>query len=115
MRIKNYADLLVTAGGRLVCARCTAKSQRFCGESACPVVITVDEVAHPPESTVITASASDQISLSSPDLKHGIFSCSLLKGLYGKADENRDGTITVGRLQSYLAERVPRFAMTMSR
>ena len=83
--------------------------------SARPVVLTVQETAYPPDFTVITASASDQIASSSPDLKHGIFSYYLMKGLEGEADENKDGTITIGRLQSYLAERVPRFAMTMSR
>ena len=83
--------------------------------SARPVVMKVDEIAYPPEFTVITASASDQIASSSPDLKHGIFSYYLMKGLEGEADENKDGTITIGKLQSYLAERVPRFAMTMSR
>ena len=83
--------------------------------SARPVVLTVQETAYPPEFTVITASASDQIASSSPDLKHGIFSYYLMKGLEGEADENKDGTITIGKLQSYLAERVSRFAMTMSR
>ena len=83
--------------------------------SARPVVIKVDEAAYPPEFTVITASASDQIASSSPDLKHGIFSYYLMKGLEGEADENKDGTITIGKLQSYLSERIPRFAMTMSR
>ena len=83
--------------------------------SARPVVMKVDEVAYPPDFTVITASASDQIASSSPDLKHGIFSYYLMKGLEGEADENRDGTISIGKLQSYLSDRVPRFAMTMGR
>ena len=83
--------------------------------SARPVVLTVQETAYPPDFTVITASASDQIASSSPDLEHGIFSYYLMKGLEGEADEDKDGTITIGKLQSYLAERVPRFAMTMSR
>lgn len=83
--------------------------------SARPVVLTVQETAYPPDFTVITASASDQIASSSPDLKHGIFSYYLMKGLEGEADDKGDGTITIGKLQSYLAERVPRFAMTMSR
>jgi hypothetical protein len=38
-----------------------------------------------------------------------------MKGLEGEADDKGDGTITIGKLQIYLAERVPRFAMTMSR
>jgi len=83
--------------------------------SARPVVLKVDEGAYPPEFTVLTASASDQIASSSPDLKHGIFSYYLMKGLEGEADEYRGGTITIGKLQGYLAEKVPRFAMTMGR
>jgi hypothetical protein len=38
-----------------------------------------------------------------------------MKGLEGDADENREGHITIGKLQRYLAEQVPSFAMTMSR
>ena len=83
--------------------------------SARPLSLTVKETAYPPEFTVITASASDQIASSSPDLKHGIFSYDLMKGLEGDADEDKDGTITIGELQNFLAEGVPRVAMTMSR
>jgi len=36
-----------------------------------------------------------------------------MKGLEGDADDNKDGTITLSKLQNYLAERVPLFAMTM--
>ena len=83
--------------------------------SARPVVLTVQETAYPPDFTVITASASDQIASSSPELKHGIFSYYLMKGLEGEADESRDGIITIGKLQNYLVEKVPRFALTLSR
>ena len=38
-----------------------------------------------------------------------------MKGLEGDADDNKDGTITIGKLQSYLSEKVPRFAMKMNR
>jgi len=41
--------------------------------------------------------------LTIPDLKHGIFSYYLMKGLEGEADESKDRTITVGKLQSYVA------------
>jgi uncharacterized caspase-like protein len=75
----------------------------------------VSEKAYPDNFTVMSASASSQISSSSPDLKHGIFSYYLMKGLEGDADDNKDGTITIGKLQSYLSEKVPRFAMKMNR
>ena len=38
-----------------------------------------------------------------------------MKGLEGDADDTKDGTITIGKLQSYLSEKVPRFAMKMNR
>ena len=83
--------------------------------NAKPVSIMVSEKAYPDNFTVMSASASSQISSSSPDLKHGIFSYYLMKGLEGDADYNKDGTITIGKLQSYLSEKVPRFAMKMNR
>ena len=38
-----------------------------------------------------------------------------MKGLEGDADDTKEGTITIGKLQSYLADKVPRFAMKMNR
>ncbi len=83
--------------------------------SAKPLFITVEEKAYPDNFTIMSASASNQMSSSSPDLKHGIFSYYLMKGLEGDAAEKKDGAITVGNLQNYLSEKVPRFAMQMSR
>ena len=64
---------------------------------------------------MITASANDQISWSSPDLKHGIFSYYLMKAMEGDADANKDGRITAGELQEYLVDMVGRKAMGMNR
>ena len=80
-----------------------------------PVFITTEERAYPPEFTVITASAADQFSSASHDLKHGIFSFYLMKALEGDADENKDGRITSGELQRYLSDMVGRQAMGMNR
>ena len=38
-----------------------------------------------------------------------------MKGMEGGADLNNDGKITVGELQTYLADVVPRQAMKMNR
>lgn len=83
--------------------------------SARPVVIKAKETAYPAEFTVITASANDQISWSSPDLKHGVFSYYLMKAMEGDADANKDGRITAGELQEYLVDMVGRKAMGMNR
>ena len=80
-----------------------------------PVFITTEERAYPPEFTVITASAADQFSSASQDLKHGIFSFYLMKALEGDADENNDGRLTSGELQRYLSDMVGRQAMGLNR
>lgn len=64
---------------------------------------------------MISASQADQISSSSPDLKHGIFSYYLMLGMEGGADVNRDGKITVGEMYQYLTEQVTRQAGMMNR
>jgi hypothetical protein len=83
--------------------------------NAKPVSLKSDANAYPPNFTVITASANDQISSSSPELKHGIFSFYLMKGMEGEADANKDGKITVGEMQDYLSDKVARQAMTLNR
>jgi hypothetical protein len=80
-----------------------------------PVSLKADTNVYPPNFTVITASTSDQISSSSSELKHGIFSFYLMKGMEGDADANQDGKITVGEMQDYLSDKVARQATTLGR
>jgi hypothetical protein len=83
--------------------------------SARPIALKAEEYTFPSNFTVISASSFDQISSSSKELKHGIFSFYLMKGLEGEASEKKDGKITVRELQNYLAEMVPKQAMRMNR
>ena len=83
--------------------------------SARPIALKAEANAYPPNFTVISASAPDQLSSSSPDLKHGIFSYYLMKGMEGDADQNKDGKITVAEIQEYLTDMVGRQAMGMNR
>ena len=83
--------------------------------SARPVSLKSETSQFPNNFVVITASRADQISSSSPDLKHGIFSYWLMRGMEGDADINRDGKITAGEMQAYLAENVSRQAGMMNR
>jgi hypothetical protein len=80
-----------------------------------PVSLKTDTNVYPANFTVITASTSDQISSSSSELKHGIFSFYLMKGMEGDADANQDGKITVGEMQDYLSDRVARQATALGR
>jgi uncharacterized caspase-like protein len=74
-----------------------------------------DVNTYPSNFTVITASANDQMSSSSPELRHGIFSFYLMKGMEGDADANQDGKITIGEMHDYLTDKVSRQAMTLNR
>ena len=80
-----------------------------------PITLKNSDIGYPSEFTVFTASAADQISSSSTDLQHGIFSFYLMKGMEGAADINKDGNITFGEMQKYLMENVQRQAMTLNR
>jgi hypothetical protein len=83
--------------------------------SARPISIQPKASTFPSNFTVLSASAPEQIASSSPDLKHGIFSYYLMKGMEGEADLNKDGRITVEEMQSYLKEAVGRKAMALNR
>jgi len=83
--------------------------------SARPLALKADKKLFPAEFTVIAASQADQISSSSADLKHGIFSYYLMKGMEGDADADSDGKITLGEMQRYLVDNVGRQAGMMNR
>lgn len=83
--------------------------------SARPISLKSVANAYPDNFTVISASAPDQLSSSSPDLKHGIFSFYLMKGMEGDADLNSDKKISVGEMQEYLTDMVGRQAMALNR
>jgi uncharacterized caspase-like protein len=80
-----------------------------------PVALKNSDFGYPPEFTVFTASAADQISSASNELQHGIFSFYLMKGMEGAADINKDGNITYGEMQQYLSENVQRQALAANR
>ena len=83
--------------------------------SARPISIQSKASSFPANFNVISASAPDQLASSSPDLKHGVFSYFLMKGMEGEADENKDGNITMAEMQSYLKEYVGKKAMSLNR
>ena len=80
-----------------------------------PISIQPKASTFPSNFTVLSASSPEQIASSSPELKHGIFSYFLMKGMEGEADQNKDGVITVQEMQSYLSDSVGRKAMSLSR
>lgn len=83
--------------------------------NARPVALKSKSSGYPSNFTVLTASAPDQISWSSNELGHGIFSYYLMKGMEGGADSNQDGKLTVGELHTYLLDEVNRQAAIQNR
>jgi len=63
-------------------------------------------------SVSVTVAATGANQLSSEDTKsgHGVFTASLLAGLRGKADGDRDGAVSLGELAGHLKQDVPRRA-----
>jgi uncharacterized caspase-like protein/tetratricopeptide (TPR) repeat protein len=56
----------------------------------------------------IAAARQTQSSLERDELRHGVFTWSLLEGLRGHADGNQDGVVIFDELASYLSREVPR-------
>jgi hypothetical protein len=83
--------------------------------SARPISLKANTQTFPSEFTVFTASKAEQISSSSNELKHGIFSYYLMRGMEGEADTNKDGKITTGEMQGYLVENVAKQASLANR
>jgi len=75
-----------------------------------PVLVRARRGGVPENFSMMSASAADELSLSSPRLKHGIFSFYLMKGLEGEADANKDGRITSGELFEFVKQSVEREA-----
>jgi uncharacterized caspase-like protein len=80
-----------------------------------PLSLRSSVSGYPPEFSVLSASATQQISWSSPELGHGLFSYYLMKGMEGVADLDRNGEITFGEMQRYLVENVSRQAALRNR
>lgn len=80
-----------------------------------PVMPKVTPLKLPQHFTVITAAGPDQISSSSAELQHGLFSFYLMKAMEGDGDLDNDGRITAAELQTYVAEQVSKQALIMNR
>lgn len=79
--------------------------------SARPIAIYSEAETLPANTTVISSSSGNQVSVSSPDLGHGLFSYFVMKGLEGDADQNGDRRINAQELYAYVADRVSKEAM----
>jgi uncharacterized caspase-like protein len=88
------------AGGRSV----IAKGMR-------PMMLSVENpVLTGGKTVVLAASQGDQISSTYDQKSHGLLTYYFLKGLQGEADKNKDGSVDLAELFSYLKPQVERKA-----
>lgn len=76
-----------------------------------PVVPVMKRPLIGPQMVVFTATSGEKPSSNRNDLKHGIFTYFVLKGLGGAADGNGDGGVSVEELFTYLERQVPAKAL----
>lgn len=61
-------------------------------------------------SVLIAATGPNQLSVEDRQRKQGVFTASVLAGLRGAGDADRDGLVSLGELEGYLRAQVPRRA-----
>lgn len=92
------------AGGRSVIAK-----------GARPMLIKVENPLLAAQNVVVlSAAASNQISVALPEKRHGLFTYYFLKGLQGEADSNKDGGVDVEELYTYIKPQVESAARRMN-
>ena len=74
--------------------------------NARPIVIKPLASAVPENVTVISAASGSQISGALEEKEHGLFTYYLLKGLGGDADANKDKSINISELKSFVSAKV---------
>ena len=74
--------------------------------AARPVSIVPKDLVIPDNFLIFSAASFDEIAIPLDEVKHGIFSYYLMKGMEGHADKNEDNKISSGELNSYIQENV---------
>lgn len=78
--------------------------------AASPVFVEVKVPPVPTNLTVIAAGAADQMASWEPDGSHGLFTRHFLDAVSGKADADKDGTVSLDELDRYLSDTLTYFA-----
>lgn len=66
----------------------------------------LDRLARSKGRVVISAAGPNELALELPELKHGLFTYFVLKGLRGAADTDKDNIVTVNELFTYVQRNV---------
>ncbi len=71
-------------------------------QRAKPIELVQYNVDEPTGSVILTSSSGNELSYESEKLKGSIFTYHLVTGLYGQADSNNDGLVTIDELYNYV-------------
>ena len=77
-------------------------------QSASPVFVKAEMPKDAGKLTILTAAGGGQLASWDEKAGHGLFTQHLLDALYGKADENGDGSVTLAEVDEYLSYYVTR-------
>jgi len=78
--------------------------------SASPVYIKAKAISVGEGITVLTATSEEQLASWDEDAQHGLFTEYFLRGVYGKANADVNGTMTVAEVKGYLDVKMTRAA-----
>lgn len=78
-----------------------------------PIELVQYNVDEPTGSVILTSSSGTELSYESEKLKGSIFTYHLVTGLYGQADANNDGLVTIDELYNYVYSQT-KFQSTVS-
>ena len=92
------------------CYSCVTKTGKPLMTAARPIAIHSENESLPQNTTILSAASGSQISISSSEIGHGLFSYFIMRGLEGEADLNKDQKITAQELHAYASERVSKEA-----
>ena len=108
---KLYKDL-ASMGARSVtifldaCFTGQTRSEEMLIADSRPITIVPIEKNIPSNITVLSATSSSQVSGALKEKEHGLFTYYLLKGMSGKADENKDNSLDIKELSNYIIKEV---------
>jgi hypothetical protein len=101
----RFIDALRTAAGRRILIVDTCHAAAIQGKSD---LFTLQKRSAAGRFAILTASKADEVAMEYSAGKQGLFTYSLLRGLAGEADANRDRRITLQELYDYVVPTVDR-------
>ncbi len=92
----------------------SANGQLLKGVSGLTARLKAEPKAAGAADLLLTSAGMDQVASWYPEKGHSLFTYFFLKGIQGAADNNKDGTITMGEMKIWLNDQVPYMARRLT-